>query len=54
MGYLSITGAVIAYLTIVAIVIYQIIQILRVNLPILRKGWVGSTKDTRRAGPGTS
>lgn len=38
MGYLSVTGAVVAYLVIVAIVIYQIVQILRVNLPILRKG----------------
>ena len=38
MGYLSVSGAVIAYLVIVAIVMYQIIQILRVNLPILRKG----------------
>jgi len=38
MGYLSATGAVIAYLVIVAIVIYQIVQILRVNVPILKKG----------------
>jgi len=38
MGYLSTTGAVIAYLAIVAVVIYQIIQILRVNVPILKEG----------------
>ncbi|WP_151702356.1 MFS transporter [Nitrincola alkalilacustris] len=38
MGYLSATGALIAYLVIVAIVIYQIVQILRVNIPILKKG----------------
>ncbi|WFM71198.1 MFS transporter [Halomonas sp. CKK8] len=38
MGYLSTTGAVIAYLAIVAVVIYQIVQILRVNVPILKQG----------------
>lgn len=38
MGYLSTTGAIIAYLVIVAVVIYQIIQILRVNIPILKEG----------------
>ncbi|WP_409524025.1 MFS transporter [Nitrincola sp. MINF-07-Sa-05] len=38
MGYISATGALIAYLVIVAIVIYQIVQILRVNIPILKKG----------------
>nr|WP_298411311.1 MFS transporter [uncultured Halomonas sp.] len=38
MGYLSTTGAVIAYLVIAAIVTYQIVQILRVNVPILKKG----------------
>ncbi|HSH46971.1 MAG TPA: MFS transporter [Halomonas sp.] len=38
MGYLSTTGALISYLVIVAIVIYQIVQILRVNVPILKKG----------------
>ncbi|MGM0693847.1 MAG: MFS transporter [Pseudomonadota bacterium] len=38
LGYLSTTGAVIAYLAIVAVVVYQIIQILRVNVPILKEG----------------
>ncbi|MYL23437.1 MFS transporter [Halomonas alkaliantarctica] len=38
MGYLSTTGAIIAYLAITAVVIYQIIQILRVNIPILKEG----------------
>ena len=38
MGYLSTTGAAIAYLVIVAVVIYQIVQILRVNVPILKAG----------------
>ncbi|MDI5985148.1 MFS transporter [Halomonas sp. M4R5S39] len=38
MGYLSATGALICYLVIAAIVIYQIVQILRVNVPILKKG----------------
>lgn len=38
LGYLSTTGAVIAYLAIVAVVAYQILQILRVNVPILKKG----------------
>lgn len=38
MGYLTPTGAMIAYAVIIAIVIYQIIQILRVNIPILKKG----------------
>ncbi|XKH60482.1 MFS transporter [Halomonas sediminis] len=38
MGYLSTTGAMVAYLAIVAIIIYQIVQILRVNIPILKKG----------------
>ncbi|MGM0782706.1 MAG: MFS transporter [Pseudomonadota bacterium] len=38
LGYLSTTGAVIAYLAIVAVVAYQIVQILRVNVPILKKG----------------
>lgn len=38
MGYLSVTGAIIAYCVIVAIVIYQVVQILRVNIPILKKG----------------
>lgn len=38
MGFMSVTAAVIAYLTIVAIVIYQVVQIIRVNVPILRKG----------------
>lgn len=38
MGYLSRTGALICYAVIAAIVIYQIVQILRVNVPILKKG----------------
>ncbi|MCH8531506.1 MAG: MFS transporter [Saccharospirillum sp.] len=38
MGYLSRTGALICYSVIAAIVIYQIVQILRVNVPILKKG----------------
>ncbi|MWJ28990.1 MFS transporter [Halomonas sp. ZH2S] len=38
MGYLSTTGAIVAYLAIVAIIIYQVVQILRVNIPILKKG----------------
>ncbi|RDB44303.1 NarK/NasA family nitrate transporter [Halomonas sp. DQ26W] len=38
MGFLSMNGALIAYLAIVAIVIYQIVQIIRVNVPILKKG----------------
>lgn len=38
LGYLSTTGAVIAYLAIVAVVAYQIVQILRVNVPLLKKG----------------
>jgi MFS transporter, NNP family, nitrate/nitrite transporter len=38
MGYLSSTGATICYLLIAAAVAYQIVQILRVNVPILKKG----------------
>jgi MFS transporter, NNP family, nitrate/nitrite transporter len=38
MGYLSRTGALVCYGIIALAVIYQIIQILRVNVPILRKG----------------
>ena len=38
MGYLSASGATICYAAIFAIVSYQIIQILRVNVPILKKG----------------
>lgn len=38
MGYLSSTGALICYLVIAAVVIYQVVQILRVNIPILKKG----------------
>src|SRR6056297_2218723 len=38
MGYLSATGAAICYAVIVAIVCYQIIQILRVNIPLLKQG----------------
>ncbi|MFW3615227.1 MFS transporter [Billgrantia antri] len=38
LGYLSSTGAAIAYLVIAAVVLYQIVQILRVNVPILKKG----------------
>lgn len=38
MGYIDTEGAVIAYVVIAAVVLYQIVQILRVNLPILKKG----------------
>ncbi|HBQ37225.1 MAG TPA: MFS transporter [Rhodobacteraceae bacterium] len=38
MGFLDTTGAILAYGAIVAVIIYQVIQTLRVNLPILRKG----------------
>ncbi|AMD00794.1 MULTISPECIES: MFS transporter [Halomonas] len=38
MGYMSVTAAVICYLIIVAVIIYQVVQILRVNVPILKKG----------------
>ncbi|SDI97404.1 MFS transporter [Billgrantia gudaonensis] len=38
LGYLSTTGAAIAYLAIIAVVGYQIVQILRVNVPLLKKG----------------
>ncbi|MCE8016995.1 MFS transporter [Halomonas sp. MCCC 1A17488] len=38
LGYLSTTGATIAYLVIAAVVLYQVVQILRVNVPILKKG----------------
>ncbi|MFQ3790214.1 MFS transporter [Halomonas sp. A29] len=38
MGYLSSTGALICYVVIAAVVVYQIVQILRVNVPILKKG----------------
>lgn len=38
MGYLSPIGAVICYAVISMIVIYQVVQILRVNVPILKKG----------------
>lgn len=38
LGYLQGTGLFIAYAVIAAVVIYQIIQVLRVNLPILKKG----------------
>ncbi|PSF12452.1 MFS transporter [Marinobacter shengliensis] len=38
LGYLSPTAAAICYAVIFAIVCYQIIQILRVNIPILKKG----------------
>lgn len=38
MGYLSATGALLCYLAIASVVVYQIIQILRVNIPILKKG----------------
>ncbi|CAG1065249.1 MFS transporter, NNP family, nitrate/nitrite transporter [uncultured bacterium] len=37
-GYITMTGAYISYAVIAAVVLYQIIQILRVNLPILKKG----------------
>ena len=38
MGYIDQTGAIIAYSVIALVVIYQIVQILRVNVPILKKG----------------
>ena len=38
LGYLSVTGAIIAYVVICLIVLYQVVQILRVNVPILKKG----------------
>lgn len=38
MGYLSTQGAIIFYAVIAAVVLFQIVQILRVNLPILKKG----------------
>src|SRR5690606_14127314 len=38
LGYLDTTGAAIAYAVIAIIVMYQIVQILRVNVPILKKG----------------
>lgn len=38
MGYLTSTGALICYLVIASIVLYQVVQILRVNIPILKKG----------------
>ncbi|WP_421621488.1 MFS transporter [Alkalilimnicola ehrlichii] len=38
MGYLSTTGATILYLVIGGIVLYQVVQIFRVNVPILKKG----------------
>ncbi|MGQ4880626.1 MFS transporter [Billgrantia sp. LNSP4103-1] len=38
MGYLSSTGALFCYMAIAAVVVYQVVQILRVNVPILKKG----------------
>lgn len=38
MGFLTATGALICYAVIFAIVCYQVVQILRVNVPILKKG----------------
>ncbi|WP_220359347.1 MFS transporter [Alkalilimnicola ehrlichii] len=38
MGYISQTGAIICYVLIGAAVLYQIVQALRVNIPILKKG----------------
>ncbi len=38
MGYLSETGAWICYAAIASVVVYQVVQILRVNVPILKKG----------------
>lgn len=38
MGYLSTQGAIISYVVIATVVLFQIVQILRVNLPILKKG----------------
>lgn len=38
MGYLSVTGAIVCYVVIALVVTYQVVQILRVNIPILKKG----------------
>ncbi len=38
LGYLDATTAIYIYIAIAAIVIYQVVQILRVNIPILKKG----------------
>ncbi|APX91737.1 MFS transporter [Franzmannia qiaohouensis] len=38
MGFMSTTTAVFAYLAILAVVVYQVVQIIRVNVPILKKG----------------
>ena len=38
LGYLGSTGAMICYAVIALVVIFQIVQILRVNVPILKKG----------------
>lgn len=38
MGFLDASGAAIAYIVIGALILYQIIQVLRVNVPILKKG----------------
>ncbi len=38
MGYITMTGALICYAAIAAVVIYQVVQILRVNVPLLRQG----------------
>ncbi|PAU58433.1 MFS transporter [Pseudomonas sp. PIC25] len=38
LGYLSAEGALVCYAVIALVVVYQIVQILRVNLPILKKG----------------
>lgn len=38
MGYLSNTGALITYLVIVVVVMWQVLQVFLINIPILRKG----------------
>lgn len=37
-GYISDNGALLAYLAIAAVVVFQIVQIFRVNVPVLKKG----------------
>lgn len=37
-GYVSSNGAMVAYAAIILVIVYQIIQIFRVNIPILKKG----------------
>ena len=37
-GYITDNGALLAYIAIAAVVVFQIVQILRVNVPVLKKG----------------